>query len=384
MSMTLQLVCECGNQLRVPEEHAGRRVKCPRCGASQVVPQQLPAPGHAVRRQTEPVKFPRLVGPALALAVLLGAVAAGWWWFFGKGEASVAEDLSLIPSDAPAFVSVRVRDLWATPMAKQILTEARNRDPLGSDLTSRIERATGFPPEDIERVSLVGVDLERQLGWAVVKTARPYDREKVRLLLQRTREGTYQGKTYYTGDDPEERPLTLHFVSPTILVVGNEDGVKSCIAYSRSPTRGAKGALSPVLALCEGPHHLVAGFHPTPEAREHLNGNPALSGLADLRRAQLTGDVNAEAALEARAQSADEERAKEAHGAIQGGIGLAKLYLLTLAFKGGDQAKAARLGSRLLDQVKVEQQGRDLIATLKADAATVNAALNLLPGAPGR
>jgi hypothetical protein len=44
----------------------------------------------------------------------------------------------------------------------------------------------------------------------------------------------------------------------------------------------------------------------------------------------------------------------------------------------------AKLGSKLLGRLKVEQEGSDLTASLTADAATVSAALELLPGALGR
>ena len=36
--MSAELVCGCGNHLRVTEAHAGRQVKCPTCGAVHTVP----------------------------------------------------------------------------------------------------------------------------------------------------------------------------------------------------------------------------------------------------------------------------------------------------------------------------------------------------------
>ena len=51
--MPIQLTCQCGKQLRVPDDYAGRRVKCPACGEAQVAgaaaptsapPTQPPAP----------------------------------------------------------------------------------------------------------------------------------------------------------------------------------------------------------------------------------------------------------------------------------------------------------------------------------------------------
>ena len=39
--MSAGLICGCGNHLRVTEAHAGRKVKCPACGASLVVPERF-------------------------------------------------------------------------------------------------------------------------------------------------------------------------------------------------------------------------------------------------------------------------------------------------------------------------------------------------------
>src|SRR3954471_3142335 len=36
--MPILLTCECGKQLRVKDENAGRRVKCPACGHEMVAP----------------------------------------------------------------------------------------------------------------------------------------------------------------------------------------------------------------------------------------------------------------------------------------------------------------------------------------------------------
>jgi len=383
--MPLQLVCACGNQLRVPEAHAGRRVQCPRCGAAQVVPERQPAAAPAPRPAGHPGPRQRLWLLLLLVPLVLALAAAGWWFLHKDRRAALDEDLSLIPADAPAFISIRLREILATPLGQEVLFgPPRVGRPGWFDFTTRVERATGLDPEEIERVSVVSVDLERRIGWGVLKTAEPYDAEKVRSVMRRTREASYQGKKYFTGNDWEEDPVALHFVSPTVLVISNEEGVKGCIAHSRSSSRGAKGALSPVLALCDGSRHLVAGLNLTAAAREQIERNADLAGLTDLRLVQLTGQVNTEAVFEARAQTASEERAKKAHGTVQTGITAASFYLFGLSLKGGDQGKLAKLGTKLLGRLKVEQEGSDLTASLTADAATVSAALELLPGALGR
>ncbi len=36
--MTIEFECQCGKRLRVKDEHAGKKVKCPACGEPLVVP----------------------------------------------------------------------------------------------------------------------------------------------------------------------------------------------------------------------------------------------------------------------------------------------------------------------------------------------------------
>src|SRR5262245_33420174 len=57
--MTIAMTCACGRTLRVADEHAGKRVKCPDCAAALTVPGGAPAP-----RPTAPR---RAVAPAPAM-----------------------------------------------------------------------------------------------------------------------------------------------------------------------------------------------------------------------------------------------------------------------------------------------------------------------------
>ena len=62
--MPILMNCTCGKQLRVPEDYAGRRVKCPACGEPQTVavkqasatpppPTRAPAPSGMIRFECE-------------------------------------------------------------------------------------------------------------------------------------------------------------------------------------------------------------------------------------------------------------------------------------------------------------------------------------------
>jgi hypothetical protein len=54
--------CPCGKTLRVPDEHAGRRAKCPACGA--VVPVPGPDPVFEVEEKPQPGAAPPPGKPA--------------------------------------------------------------------------------------------------------------------------------------------------------------------------------------------------------------------------------------------------------------------------------------------------------------------------------
>jgi hypothetical protein len=60
----LRFFCECGQQLEVPDDHAGKKARCPKCGAVTVAPTEpdpeAPAPGERIR--TEPPD-PEEAGP---------------------------------------------------------------------------------------------------------------------------------------------------------------------------------------------------------------------------------------------------------------------------------------------------------------------------------
>src|SRR5690349_2087776 len=75
--MSLALACSCGKQFDVPEAHAGRRVKCPACGALMAVP--AAGVGEA-RRSGGSRKWLWVLG----LLVLAGGGTMGAIWWFSR------------------------------------------------------------------------------------------------------------------------------------------------------------------------------------------------------------------------------------------------------------------------------------------------------------
>jgi len=75
--MPITFKCDCGKQLTVRDDLAGKRGKCPACGKILVVPGKLTAAYEAVPQKKRKEGEPR-IGVAIAIgAILLGLMCAG-------------------------------------------------------------------------------------------------------------------------------------------------------------------------------------------------------------------------------------------------------------------------------------------------------------------
>jgi hypothetical protein len=388
--MAIQVVCGCGRQLRVSEAHAGRPVKCPGCGATHVVPAERfaaggDAPGQARQRPARPEgQRDKLVLLVLLLLVLLGAGVAGWWFLFRKGGQEI-DDLSLVPPDAQAFVSVRLAELWKTPSVRQALDRALEQEPNLRGPEAQLEEETGLRPEEVERATLAAMD-SRDLVWLVIKTLEPYDQRKVLSRLHELRR--HRGLTYHVGTDLQSGRLAMHFASPRVLVIGPEEGVRRCLEVRAGPAR--TGPLAPLIARCAEPHQALGGLQ-VPERARKGEGIPILlqglvKPLLEVQTASFTLDVADEAVFEVRGQLESEEKAKKLQKAIPRLRAQAKLVLPVMGalVGGGNRAQALAQLPEILDTIKPEQKGNEVIAVVKTDPAEVVQALLVLPWAGGR
>lgn len=66
MSAMIEFACECGEPLAAAPEHAGKRVKCPRCGDLLAVPSgdAEPEPAPRPKKMAVPVNTPQRERPA--------------------------------------------------------------------------------------------------------------------------------------------------------------------------------------------------------------------------------------------------------------------------------------------------------------------------------
>src|SRR5262249_27750777 len=134
----------------------------------------LPYPGERPRRSTRKkgmAIWPFLVGGGVLLA---GGVALAVWLLMGGGGGST-EDLALVSADAQVFVSVKVADFWESPTMKDA------RDALPQKIKDQIaqgEKRSNMKISDMERFTLVGLDMDKQQMYMTFASSKLIDRKK--------------------------------------------------------------------------------------------------------------------------------------------------------------------------------------------------------------
>ncbi len=290
----IRFSCEdCGKSIQTKAEHAGKKTKCPGCGAVVVIPSAAGAATAAFRsdkpaprrsrvaveeddedrrdededRQDEDrederpgrrkKKAVRRGGGAkvwILVAVgglLLAGAGLGAWLLFFRG--GVSADFDLVPRDAAGFATVRVADLLKTDLGKKAFDLGRKQDEIG--LLKMLEQ-TGLKPEDIERVTAVSLDFRDKILWIVVRTGKDYDQKQVLEGLKNPAKESHQGKDYYLIKGAE---LGITFVDSRTVVFGKTDSLKRCLALPKAAKSGPLDET--ILVASKSKYHAVMGYN---------------------------------------------------------------------------------------------------------------------------
>ena len=267
---------------------------------------------------------------------------------------------------------MRVADLLDAPLGKKVMAKF-DRQTLAP--LKEAEGKLGLTLNDLERVTAVFVDVEQQVVWIIVKTKRPYDKNKILALAGRNSvEATHGGKTYHRVQD-----AAYLFLTERLLVVGSEKGIKRCIELPKKPR---SGPLDDALReASKGKNQFSAGGHLTAANAARIKTElekqegakvwlDKFAPLFDLRTASLTAAVKEDVDWELALSFSDSNKAKKGEETINDLLGLVRTLLpfarMTLKQQGigGKEAdEAIAQAQKGLQQIKPKRSGSTVSMT---------------------
>ncbi len=306
---SVQMRCDaCGKELKTRAEYAGRQIACPGCNTTLTVPgaavlPPLPAPPPMpVSSRTPSVlpaddaeePTPRRRRPAPQRRV--------WPWV------AAAAALLLLVGGGLAVWYFALRDstpadLRLVPADAQGFAAVRVADVWKSDDMKKMltmmppdmrssitekENEFGMSVADIERATVVTNDLSDNTSfWVIFLFSKSYDRQK---LLDKLAPGTTeisQGKHKYHGVEGDDKKPILYFHTDRILVLGNKKGVTACL--NQIDNRKSDGPLKAALKEAAGNRHLVAAGVPPADLIDKMRQNmpPNTSHFTPLLEAKV-------------------------------------------------------------------------------------------------
>ncbi|MEO8190720.1 MAG: hypothetical protein ABI682_10310 [Acidobacteriota bacterium] len=169
----------------------------------------------------------------LAVLTLLLAVAA----FAPAARASSDDALSLVPADAASVAVVRFNDLRSTPLAGKLFSDADHMNGNG-EAARFMSEANLKPREDVDTVVIVGLLPQAAAGQPNVLALFEgrFDPDRLSAAAQTrgaTRTASSSGDYWLLpekGDSARHGKGAVAFVSPKLLVAGNESAVQAALA----------------------------------------------------------------------------------------------------------------------------------------------------------
>jgi hypothetical protein len=365
---------KCGRQMQARAEYTGRTTRCPGCQHQLAIPDLTAAsPAPAPRAASGPSRAPRaaLVGLAV-VALLAGAVAAWRLWPRGADSPGV-DDLALLPANAQAVMTLRVAEVLDRPAGRKALAQLREKGR--AERATELERALGLRLADVERASVVVIDNDDELGYGVVKTARPYNRAGVLERLRGATEHTHRGQSYFAGQAGAGPITAAAFPGPRVVVLGPERGVQRALEVLAAPV--AEGPLAPAIQLARGAPLGVIGLNPSAGKVEGLRREPALAFLADVKSGVGTLEGGEKWVLDLRLAMPDEEGAERLRAKADGSLGPAQFMIRLMKPRGGRQAKGLELADKLLGDLKISREGAEVRGRVETDEETAAALVAL-------
>jgi hypothetical protein len=400
---TIVFACGCGRQMQTRAEFAGRTVKCPGCGQGVMVPAAAPAgggtpftfgqaPGGAGggppdfgftrSAQEEAALAPRrrkrgsgLLWTFVSLAALLvlAGLALGTWLFLRGSSA----DLALVPADAQAFVSIRVADLWASKTGEDF----QKQMPAGQKkMIEEVQKQAGIGIADVERVTLVITDLEKQQAWAIVTLSKALDIPQfAKAMGLEVDPWKYKDRTIQGLRRGGQERASLYPLTSKVLVMA-PDGPAMKNALDQLDRKKTDGPLAGPLRQAPGRSHIVAGLaQPGSLAKKALAAGmgpdaPDFKGLDDLKVVSLVANLGSSTVdLEATGTFGSEQSASAFKGVLDFMKGPLQKQVdqMKQNAKGGlkELQQTADMLDAILKSLVIEQKGTDVTVKAKLPAS---------------
>jgi hypothetical protein len=422
----IRFTCGCGKQMQAKSEFAGKKAKCPDCGAVLAIPgadpyagrnsfdfdeqervsdRQMRSRGRAgaagedfdqdaprSRRQAAAGGKRRMWPWVAGIAAVLLLVGGGLAWFFIFRAKKTSPDLALVPRDAMGFVTIRLGDWLKSDSGKGIADELAKIPDI-----KKMEEKAGLGLKDIDRITIVFPNQDdpaknEKEFWTIISTSKAVDEKKIRETMGKTEEKKVGEKAYYVSDKG-----AIHFVNSKIIVGGAPEGVKKFLESKPSTS----GPLADSLQLAEdNKYHLVAGVQIPESLRQKIKGGmggrkvsrPGMGGMGggrmggggmglgpdptmflELKSASLTAVLGNQTELDVRMTFSDSNTAKMVKEALDQVKQLAPLIMMTAKGKippGPEGAKVTEVLNKVeqtLKTLKVEQDGDTVHIPVKLD-----------------
>ncbi|HEY7427396.1 MAG TPA: DUF1559 domain-containing protein [Gemmataceae bacterium] len=292
---------------------------------------------------------------------------------------ALPSDLAKIPSDAVFLASGRIADLWNSEFTKPV------RQKLAKEMNEGardFEMKFGLPVDQVERMTMVVLE-ERGRGEPLlfVRTAKPYDRDKVIAAGEKAKEEKYKGQTFYVKD----KKSAVYPLDERSLVYSAPVSIRDFIDH---PAK-SNGNLADALRLAAaGKHSVVCGANV--KAFNHAVGDKLPGELEPFKPllqalyGTLTMDLGAETRADVKLTFATEKDAKEALKPARTGLDLARAGLdggVKALSKQKEMAKIVELLKQVqgaLKATQVEQEGKTLQASARLKVDVADAGLVLI------
>jgi hypothetical protein len=367
------------------------------------------APALTFLERTAMKHFPRIGGRNLA-AVAFAVVAAAALYLVARptcyaadkdapAPKGVAAPFDFVPPDAEWFMTVRVGDLWAHPVAKtwrmggeawrNAWRKAGKELPddsqrLLSDLERFLDsgREMHIAPDEVERITLFSLK-EPPYALTAMTMLKPYDRKAILAAIEKIASRSIS-VTKTDGRSPSvisKISLSVHFFDERTFLVGSKEAMDD---YLHGKAGNKEGPAVPALRLAAEKHLVVVGMDAAAYARKLPPGNTPYAPLLKAQLAALVVDLDDQFKANLRLTFANEADAKAAAVGLDAALGMFRNQFALRAATFSKYVVQSPKMTALLDDVqtalkaaKADQKGATVTveAAMKIDPDTTTAAL---------